>query len=196
MKILVVCAHLMGPKGNLNAESQGRCKVAALLFRSLQYDKIIVPGWAYRDDSQINISSKMRDYLVNSCDLNPSSIVEEPRSRDTVGDAVFCRLSLNESINEITKLTVVTSDYHVSRAIKIFKFVFGGDVNIDSNGSFETKYNGSLERNEGASFDAFEKTFSGIEIGDINAIVERLIKHHPFYNGDKYPKLSSFESSF
>ena len=114
----------MSSRGTLNTESQGRCEVASRLFRDLRYDRIIVPGWAYRDDSEISISSRMKDYLVNSCGLSPSVVIEEPRSRDTVGDAVFCRISLRNYLDQITDLTVMTSDYHVARALRIFNFVF------------------------------------------------------------------------
>ena len=190
MKILAVCAHLMSSTGILNAESKGRCEVASVLFHNLKYDKIIVPGWDYRDDSEVTISSRMKDYLVNNCGLSPSVIIEESRSRDTVGDAVFTRVTLEEYFDQITNLTVVTSDYHVSRAVKIFRFVFGGNIFVNSPGSFVTEYCSSMEHNEIASLEAFENTFKGVAPGDSNAIVERLIAQHPFYNGDKYPKLS------
>ena len=180
----------MSSMGTLNTESQGRCEVASRLFRNLQYDRIIVPGWAYRDDSEITISSRMKDYLVNSCGLSPSIVIEEPRSRDTVGDAVFCRIFLRNYLDQITDLTVVTSDYHVSRALKIFNFVFGRDVPVNSYSSFCTEYRSTLEHNEVASLAAFENTFKGVSAGDLNAIIERLISHHPFYNGEKYPELS------
>ena len=189
MKIIAVCAHLMSSKGALNAESQGRCEVASRLFRNLEYDKIIVPGWAYREDSKITISSRMKDYLVNCCGLSPSVIIEEPRSRDTVGDAVFCKLSLFKTLNQITNLTVVTSDYHMSRAITIFKFVFGRDVLVNSCGTFQTEYRSTREHDEVASLEAFENTFKGVSAGDLNAIIERLVNHHPFYNGEKYPEI-------
>ena len=190
MKIIAVCAHLMSSRGTLNTESQGRCEVASRLFRNLRYDRIIVPGWAYRDDSEISISSRMKDYLVNGCGLSPSVVIEEPRSRDTVGDAVFCRMSLRNYLDQITDLTVVTSAYHVARALKIFNFVFGRDVPVNSHGSFGTEYRSTLEHNEVASLAAFENTFKGVPAGDLNAIIERLISHHPFYNGEKYPALS------
>tara|TARA_B100000925_G_C21811885_1_gene389146 strand:- start:80 stop:670 length:591 start_codon:yes stop_codon:yes gene_type:complete len=190
MKIIVVCAHLMSSRGTLNSESQGRCEVASRLFHNLQYDKIIVPGWAYRDDSEITISSKMKDYLVNGCGISPSAVIEEPRSRDTVGDAVFCRISLHKYLDQITDLTVVTSDYHVPRAVKIFEFVFGRDIPVSSYGSFVTEYCSTLEHNEVASLEAFRNTFKGVSPDDLNAIIERLINHHPFYNGKKYPGLS------
>lgn len=191
MKILVVCAHLMDQTGCLNAESKGRCKVASELFRKLKYNKIIVPGWSYRDDSQVTISSSMKDYLVDECDLNPSLIVEEPRARDTVGDAVFCRMSVKEYLDQITSLTIVTSEYHVSRAIKIFKFVFGEDIFVNSYESFGMEWRPSFESSELASLKAFENTFSGITPGDITVIVERLLSSHPFYNGECQPKLTA-----
>ena len=189
MKILVVCAHLMDQKGVLNAESKGRCKVASEIFRKYKYSKLIVPGWAYRDDSQITISSRMKNYLINQCHLKNNTIIEEPRSRDTVGDAIFCRLSLNEYFDQITDLTIVTSDYHVKRAIKIFQFVFGDKVTVNTLDSFCTDRIPSNDSNEIVSFEKFEKTFSGVMSGDLKIILDRLLIYHPFYNGKKYPKM-------
>ena len=190
MKILVVCAHHMNRMGVLNAESKGRCKIASNLYRKHKYNKIIVPGWAYRDDSQFSISSRMKNYLVNRCYLNSSKIIEEPRSRDTVGDAIFSRLLVNNFYNQITNLTVVTSEYHVSRAIKIFQFVFGEDIQVDSLESFGIKINCSLESNEMSSLEAFKKTFSGVAPGDFKNILEIFLSNHPLYNGEKFSKLN------
>ena len=189
MKILVVCAHLMNKMGVLNAESKGRCKIANELLRNHKYNKVIVPGWAYRSDSQITISSKMKHYLINKMHVNQNIVFEEPRSRDTVGDAIFCRLLLSEYLDEITDLTIVTSDYHVKRAVKIFGFVFGDKVLVNTFDSFCTDRLSSVISNEIASFEKFEKTFSDIMPGDVKIILERLLSHHPFYNGEKHPKM-------
>lgn len=189
MKVLVVCAHLMNRLGALNEESKGRCKVASKLFRKHNYNRILVPGWAYRGDSQITISSRMKHYLINKCHLNQSTIFEEPRSRDTVGDAVFCRLSLNQYFDQITDLTIVTSDYHVNRAIKIFKFVFGNKVLVNNLDSFYTDRMPLISSTEIASLEKFEKTFSGIVSGDLKSILERLLSHHPLYNGENHPRM-------
>ena len=160
MKILVVCAHLMNRMGVLNSESKGRCKVASELFQKHKYNLIMVPGWAYRNDCQITISSRMKHYLINKYHLNQNKIIEEPRSRDTVGDAIFCRLFLNKYFDQITDLTIVTSDYHVNRALKIFQFVFGDKVIVNNLDSFCTERMPSIDSNEIASFKKFEKTFS------------------------------------
>ena len=190
MKILVVCAHLMNRMGVLNEESKGRCKIANDLMRKHKYSKVIVPGWAYRSDSQITISSRMKHYLINKFHVNQNIVFEEPRSRDTVGDAIFCRLFLNEYLDQITDLTIVTSDYHVKRAIKIFEFVFGDKVFVNTLDSFCTNRLSSINTNEIASFEEFKKTFSGVMPGDIKIILKRLLSNHPFYNGEKYSKVS------
>ncbi len=189
MKILVVCAHLMNRMGVLNAESKGRCKIASELLRKHKYSKVIVPGWDYRTDSQITISSRMKHYLINKFHINKNIIFEESRSRDTVGDAIFCRLFLSEYIDQITELTIVTSDYHVKRAIKIFEFVFGDKVQVNTFDSFCTDRLSSIDANEIASFEKFEKTFEGAISGDVKIILERLLSNHPFYNGEKHPKM-------
>ena len=147
---------------------------------------------AYRDVFQVTISSRVKDYLVSKCGLNPSIITEEPRSRDTVGDAVFSRLSMNQYLNKVTDIAVITSNYHASRATQIFRFVFGEDIFVNSPDSFDMGRSTSLELNEAASFESFRNTFSVVAPGNINAITERLFTHHPFCNGEKYVKANIY----
>lgn len=189
MKIIVVCAHLMDSRGYLSIESKGRCGIASKIYRKKKCDKIIVPGWDYRDDTHVAISSRMKLCLVDEYNLCPSVVDEEARSRDTVGDAIFCRLSLDKFIKQLTHVYVVTSNYHVERALKIFRFVFGTGISIISSGSFYVGAESSLESHERDSLEAFHKTFSQVAPADIGALVEVLTTNHPFYNGDKYPKI-------
>ena len=188
MNVVVVLAHLMDQHGNLDMESKGRADVANNIFRDFNCNKIVVCGCDYREDSDISIASRLRQYLIAKYRIDPSFIIEDARSRDTVGDAIFSRMALKDFASSLSNLYVSTSCYHISRALEIFRFVYGDKFNISSPYCYETTMHPKLLSNEILSLKAFQETFSGIERGDLENIFSRLLIKHPFYNGLLRPK--------
>ena len=181
---LIILSHLMNKDGDLNAESKLRADKAVSIFKDNNSQKIITCGWAYRDDSNLKISEAIRLYLIKNHKIKSKDILLEPKSRDTVGDAVFTRKDLVENFN-FKKLAVITSNYHINRAKYIFKFVYGNKFDICF---FNSDFNNNLSNRESEedSLKIFKKTFNGIKEGDINSIYNRMLIGHPLYNGDIY----------
>jgi hypothetical protein len=88
----------------------------------------------------------------------------------------------------MNNLLIVTSDYHVSRAHKIFSYIYGEEYIVKVIGVKTNKKMELLER-EDKSLNVFYKTFNGIKSGDDDLIYKRLSADHPYYNGDIYPKI-------
>jgi hypothetical protein len=183
---LILLANEMDLKGVLNEESTLRAKLAAKLVKELKIPLLVTCGWAYRADSKVNIADALKDHLVN-LGLKPDLIVTELNSRDTVGDAVFTRVNIVEPMG-FSKLCVVTSNYHVARTKKVFDFVYGSKFSLDVRGA-EVEVTDDILSKELASKFAFDKTFRGVQAGDIGKIVETLKINHPFYNGKIYSKI-------
>jgi len=179
VKYIVVLANEMDATGVLNEESAHRAEFAAKLALNDPDAMLVTPGWAYRPDSPIRIGGAMKDHILKRFDLLASNIVSHLDSKDTVGDAVYCR-ELFEATEFPYSLDVVTSDYHCERAIKIFRFVFGDSVRIKMH-QVSTKNPESKCEVEKASTEAFCSTFSGITPGDLQAIKIRLVESHPLY---------------
>ena len=78
-------------------------------------------GWDYGDDSQIKLASALRDFLKHVNEVH--NIILSDTSRDTVGDAVLLKYNFGDQIKE-KNINLITSDYHMLRAKKIFEFVF------------------------------------------------------------------------
>jgi uncharacterized SAM-binding protein YcdF (DUF218 family) len=184
---VIVLANLMDRQGNLNAETRARVERAAQAVEEGVAPLLVLCGWAYRHDSDICIADAMKRYAIEELEIAGSAIITEPASRDTVGDAVFTKRNLAAPLCW-TRVLLVTSDYHLPRALAIFSFVYGPGITVD--GLAAASADGErFGESETQSMDAFRNTFEGINAGDDLAIFERLQTRHPFYNGDTYPRI-------
>ncbi len=180
--IYIVLANLMNKKGILNIESKNRVDELLTSIYNKKNQDIIFCGWAYRNDSNITIASAQKKYF-ESKETNEHNVYLIEESRDTVGDAVYSRKFIDSNLKNY-RVNVVTSDYHIDRANKIFNFVFGKNYEINMI-SATTKLTDQLQSEEKSLMD-FEKTFKGVEQGDIEKIYSTMIRKHPFYNGEVY----------
>jgi uncharacterized SAM-binding protein YcdF (DUF218 family) len=185
---IIVLGNLMSKEGELNRESSSRMNIAIEAFHENQAPYIITCGWAYRNDSPITIADAMKRYAVEIGRVPSISVLTEKNSRDTVGDAIFTKKHFALR-NGWSNFLVVTSDYHVTRTDKIFRYIFGEQYFIKVKGADTDRTNEQLE-NERLSTDAFYETFQGIQAGDDALINQRLCEKHPYYNGVAYPKIT------
>ena len=128
-------------------------------------------------------------YIIDNFKLENCKILVNTKARDTVGDAFFSRAKLMEY--SISKITVVTSDYHIRRAKLIFNSFFSNIEYLEILGiktSKESKLN--IKEKERSSVDAFLKTFGNIDFDDDDMVFKTLKNLHPYYNGDKFPKIN------
>ena len=103
--------------------------------------------------------------------------------------SVYCLDFFSDS--EVTKVVVVTSDYHVDRTKFIFTHVFNKAVSIEVYGVPTTKSSDqNILLHEQQSLDAFCQTFKGVDFSDISEIFSVLSERHPFYNGKIHTKVS------
>ena len=183
---VIVLANEMDKDGVLNKESILRANLAAKMAKDCKIPYVITCGWAYRADSAIKIADAFKSYIV-TLGVRTEQILTEENSRDTVGDAVFTRLNLVEPLG-FRYICVVTSNYHVARAIKIFNFVYGSNFSLDVIGAV-VELSDSFLSKETESEIAFDRTFRGVHASDMGQIMEALRNNHPFYNGKIYSKI-------
>jgi uncharacterized SAM-binding protein YcdF (DUF218 family) len=183
---VIALANMMDREGNLNSETRARVEVAARAIDDGRAPVLVCCGWAHPDFDTC-IADAMKRYAVDRLGVAASAIVAEPAPRDTVGEAVFTKRNL-AAPRGWSHVLVVTSRYHLPRALTIFSFVYGPAIRVDGT-SADTADSNERQESEAQSIVAFRKTFEGIEPGDDAAIFERLRNHHPFYNGDVYPRL-------
>ncbi|MFT6747853.1 MAG: hypothetical protein ACJAZ2_002210 [Glaciecola sp.] len=167
----------MDALGKLNEESKCRVSFACDHHFSNPDAVLLCSGSGFCNDSDICISNQMKKFAVG-LGVDSSCIVTDTKSKDTVGDAFFTK------VNVVAKqawknLLIVTTDYHVDRAEKIFNFIYGPSYTIKVIGcSVQSNRTEALEKK---SMNDFTQTFKGVKPGDDQAIEKRLISRHPFY---------------
>lgn len=181
MSIVLLLANTMDKYGSLEEESILRAKEAAKIVQATSGAEILALGWPYREDSEIAIAEALKKFLVEGKHLDPSLINVELCSRDTVGDAIFSRLLLEDYLKQ-RDITVITSDYHARRVKEVFDFFFFGWANVSVIGVPTASSHLKLDHEE-SSLEAFRKTFDGVDPGDIKSALRVLLSQHPFYNG-------------
>jgi uncharacterized SAM-binding protein YcdF (DUF218 family) len=182
----------MSKEGELGVESVARAKLAGQLYQKRNLDLIVTSGWAYRDDSDIEIGLVFASYLQDNFAVEAKHIIADTHARDTVGDAFFIRRALRNY--HIDNLTIVSSDYHAQRTKLIFDRFFAQLVDVEVIG-VQTYRDDLLDvqRHEASSSRAFMDTFEGVDIACDTSVMEALNTNHPFYNGAIYSKLSPLD---
>jgi len=185
--IIIALGNFMDESGQLNKETCSRLDLAIDVFYKNKHALIITSGWDYDAEYKIAIADAMKSYIVNNSHIQDELVLTETNSRDTVGDAIFTKINIIKK-KSIDDLLIVTSDYHVSRAYKIFSYIYGEQYTVKVIG-VETTKKKELSEIEYKSLNVFYKTFKGINSGDDTLIYKRLCLKHPYYNGDIYPKI-------
>jgi hypothetical protein len=189
VNLLVVLSHLMSKNCELGKESVARADLAIKMFSCNEYDKLVTLGWDYRVDCDTPIAEVVSDYIIKNSDIEKASIIAINESRDTVGDAIYCLDFFRDY--KLTKVVVVTSDYHVDRTRFIFSHVFNKAVSIAVCGVRTTaSLDPKILLHEQKSLDAFCQTFKGVDFSARSEMFAVLSEKHPFYNGKVYPKIS------
>ena len=186
---IIILPHLMSKKGILSSEGKARSHIALNNFKAMNYCFLLTSGWAYRMDSEISLSQAHRNFIANKFGNLEMSIIENHLSRDTVGDALFARYLYSDKIG-VNRLMVVTSDYHVNRAKKIFSDIFFDVKSLEIVGvPSNPKSMDRLNLCEEQSLNAYKKTFIGCNFRNLQELITRLLSHHPYYNGKIYTRL-------
>jgi vancomycin permeability regulator SanA len=186
--VLIILSNEMDVDGNLNIHSTARIRLAAELYKTREAKAILTCGWAYRNDTLLTLSEAFRNHILKEYPQIPKDLILcEKFSRDTVGDAIFSKKYFAIP-NKWKKIIVITSQFHIKRASEIFNFVYGQNFQLEFQGCQLNSDNGRADK-ENESLSSFRNTFEHIESGHDTKIFHRLLEKHPYYNGEKLPKI-------
>lgn len=183
--VIIILGGGIEPDGSLPEIPKFRINKGVELFKSGVAPKIIVSGnygfWLEKEPPRSEAEA-MEEYVI-SLGVPESAILKEDVSKDTIGNAYFCRLNFLEPSNW-KNIVVVTSDYHISRTQYIFEKVLGSDYTIefmavDSRLSPERFAIQINKENKTTEF--LKKWFDSIKPGDTEAIKELMYTKHPGY---------------
>ncbi|MBW3020542.1 YdcF family protein [Candidatus Woesearchaeota archaeon] len=112
--------------GKLSKRSRQRANLAYNLLREDILDTLVLSGkYAIDEVSEKTEAELLQKFLVDR-GVKERQLILEAESRDTLESAVYCKeLFVSKALNR--KIVLITSDYHVRRAMEIFKYVFGTD---------------------------------------------------------------------
>jgi len=184
----VLClGFLVTDSGDLTPTLQYRVDRAIEHYLAGRTRSLVMSGGRL-DHEPCSAASAMNRYAVAK-GVRESDVVELDQGLDTVGEAIFSRLLLTPA-SLASPLLVVTSAYHVQRAQAIFRFVYGAAPHL----GFEAVQNDPEQEmgtatKEAASLQRFCDLFSGIEEGDIEAILDRFWQDHALYRDARFDAL-------
>ena len=184
---IIVLSNLLDEHGELNAESQARLREAVSAFGEGLAPVMLTSGWDYNGAYDQPIALAMRDFAVQELGMAAESILSDPHSRDTVGDAYFTKVNFAVP-RGWERVLLVTSQYHLARALRLFQFVYGPDVVVEGRSAGPEPEAEQIAK-EQASLASFEETFQGVKPGDEAAVLEKLRSVHPYYNGEIYARI-------
>ena len=144
------------------------------------------------EDVPVDESTCSADYLIKNHSINPKHIFLERWSLDTVGNA-FAALTMHILPRNLTKIHLVTSEWHLPRTREIFETVFGcgGDFIISysacaSKGLNEEEVKIRLER-ELKSLEKFKSQTKPI-LSSMEALHKFVFEEHDCYKAGSYLK--------
>jgi len=189
---IIILSSRLTPDRKLNAESELRVEKGVELFEKGVSSCIIMSGGPglFTEETAEGIcvprgthpvqSEAMRDYALSLGVPNDKILIQD-YSSDTVGEAYFVKEMLLSPMR-LRSVFIVTSNYHIKRAMKIYYQILGPDYSIEFLGvrtELDSDPN-TLER-EKKSLNTFLEHFGGLKPGDSAEIEQVLYNQHPLY---------------
>jgi hypothetical protein len=158
-----------------------------------------LPVWESTACASYILSKSNNTTIANN--IRPESIYVETSSYDTIGNAYFARTSHTE-FNGWRKLLIVTNEFHMSRTVKIFDWIFS--VPADSTTSTESlKWQSAYEmyylespnfgmdqevvaaRKEREASSSKSVDYLSKKHSTLRQVYEFLTRHHSLYTANK-----------
>ena len=169
--------------------SRSRASAAAALGRTRPGMAFIVtgahaPGVSATGGSE---AETLRDALLQAA-IEHGRVFVEDESLDTLGNAVFTALRYLARL-PARPLFVVTSAFHVPRALRIFRTVFGPGWPIEPVAAPDLTHDADRDSAERRYLRELDEFFAGVDSGDLDAIARRLSARVEYYANS--PRLRS-----
>lgn len=109
--------------GRMTRELRGRCDAAAAAAAAFPDSLLVCTGGATGKDNPLGNTEAglMKEYLVETCGVDPRRILTEEASQNTAENAANVMALLEEQ--QVETITIITSDYHQRRAQVIYTAV-------------------------------------------------------------------------
>ncbi len=180
-RIAVVLGSGLEADGSATPVTEIRAKTAADLLATKGRMKIICSGSRSLDDKGEHgkTEAQVMFDIIAAQNISPKRILLEDQSFDTLGNAIFT-VDRYLTGKEGGTLYVVTSPFHMERALYLFRHVLGPRWTVVAHESPE--WSGETRQpGAPAALKRAEKFCEGIEPGDFEALKKRLFALIPAY---------------
>ncbi|HLC47302.1 MAG TPA: YdcF family protein [Candidatus Nanoarchaeia archaeon] len=168
-------------KRRLPHDPKTRVEKAYHLLKEGYIQFLILSGRCSYGNPELSEAKIYFDYLIEKGIPKERLILEED-SRDTVGNAVFSKKIFLKNKLPQKKIVLITSDYHMKRALMIFTHVFGNGysfIGISSRPFILHKIALLLKEFEHKEIERL--VFSEVRIGDHDKAEELIKRYLPRY---------------
>ncbi len=149
------------------------------------------PTWTFilsgdgRKSNLTEAESMARIFEANG--IERSRLLLEDEARDTIGNAVLVAARYLRHVQP-RKLYVVTSPFHATRALLLFRGVLGPNWDIEVVTSANAHGDSNRRANEPGGIEWTHRFLAGITPGDLRAATARLLADRPFYAFSRWLK--------
>lgn len=176
----VVLGGGISKKNKLTYDPKTRIKKALQLLKNNQIQKLILSGKCSYGNPKITEAKLYQEYLTKQ-GVNRNKLILEEQSRDTIGNAIYSKkIILKQKLPK--NIIVITSNYHLKRALMIFKHIFGKEYNITGVSSKPILLHVLLRKfNEWKKKEIDKLLLAEVSIGDHNKAEKFIKKYLPMY---------------
>ena len=196
---VVVLGGKVTPEGNVSQIVKYRVDKAVDLYKKGIAPRLVFSGKISFSKNSVLIKTEamaMKEYAV-SLGIPDKAILLEENSQDTIGNAYFTKINILEP-NNWNNITVVTSDYHLSRSKYVFEKILGSNYQIDfvsAPSNLSASELAIIDLKEQAKIALIKLWLNDTVIGDGNddAIKKILYSKHPAYSVISTISLEDYE---
>lgn len=117
--------------------------------------------------------------------IDRSRLLLEEESRDTIGNAVLVAARYLRHLQPRT-IYVVTSPFHAARALLLFRSVLGPQWTVEVATSSPARGDAARRANEPGGIGWTHRFFAGINPGDLDACIRKLLTDRPAYTTSRW----------
>lgn len=164
---------------SIHEHLKGRVDVGVRLLKEEPDRQLLMCGGETNPEVPYAESEVMKRHAVEK-GADPDRVLTERRSKDTVGNAYFARRMVEDRL-DTSRITLVTSSYHLARSIYVFEHCFGDEYDVRAPDCYESSVSAS-EAGEARSMSLNRQLFAGVQPGDMATIRRRMIDRHALYS--------------
>lgn len=125
----IVLGKMLNEDGLLSKDCINRIEKAVKLFEQKYFFKIIVTGGHHMNDPENKTEADMMKKFLLRWGVPNDAIIVEKRALDTIQNAIHTREICE--MRDFKKIAVITSEYHLPRALFCFKQLYNGGYHIE-----------------------------------------------------------------